>query len=472
MTTKILVVDDSITIRKIVAMAFENEDVSVEGIGDGDEGLIRLESFQPDVVLADVDMPGLNGFELSREIKESSEFKSIPVLLLASDFEEFDENLFRASLADGHITKPFKSEDLVHKVTDLLNGSAQTAANEEDEEEVIELSTADRLDEETEEVIELSSTDRLNEATEEVIELTSSNPLDEDIVLELGEDHIMGSLEGLSSEEQDDNPAPPHNHELTGLDGREDAGQDEIFSEVEPESLVSDSHPEKNPPVAHTADDPSKKAMTDPEESLDDLLKKVAELSKKSEELSHKGSREELSPMEAIDVMLKEVSALKDESFSAAPKDENSFSENTERQSSSDPNGNETVLAEVDYVSEENAGALAVAFDDILNGNQFSAPGKTKESSGHQESLSQSEENIDNLDEMQLLKDGQLTQLMEIEVKRILQQSLTALIEKELSGLSEKILRSVEENVRKITPGIAQAIIEKEIDKIKTMEDG
>ena len=71
-----------------------------------------------------------------------------------------------------------------------------------------------------------------------------------------------------------------------------------------------------------------------------------------------------------------------------------------------------------------------------------------------------------------LLDEGQLNQLMENEIRRVLQQSLMPLIEKEISGLSEKILRVVEENVRQVTPGIAKTIIEKEIDKIKTMGNG
>ena len=69
-------------------------------------------------------------------------------------------------------------------------------------------------------------------------------------------------------------------------------------------------------------------------------------------------------------------------------------------------------------------------------------------------------------------EDSPLNQLMESEVRKVLQQSLTPLLEKEISGLSEKILKAVEKNVRQVTPGIAKTIIEKEIDKIKTMEDG
>ena len=61
MTSRLLVVDDSITIQKIVSMAFKNEGVEVERIGNGQEAFDRISEFNPDIVLADVDMPGLDG---------------------------------------------------------------------------------------------------------------------------------------------------------------------------------------------------------------------------------------------------------------------------------------------------------------------------------------------------------------------------------------------------------------------------
>ena len=120
MTVRILVADDSVTIQKIVAMAFENEDAEVEGIGDGQKAFDRIPEFKPDIVLADVDMPGLNGFQLCKKIKGTSDLKNIKVMLLASDFEGFDEELFKKCRADNHISKPFKSVDIVQMVTRVM----------------------------------------------------------------------------------------------------------------------------------------------------------------------------------------------------------------------------------------------------------------------------------------------------------------------------------------------------------------
>ncbi|MBL4664760.1 MAG: response regulator [Nitrospinaceae bacterium] len=124
MTIRILVADDSITIQKIVAMAFENEDAEVEGIGDGQEAFDKVPDFKPDIVLADVDMPGLDGFELCQKIKGNPEFAKIKVLLLASDFEDFDEDRFKECQAENHISKPFKSDDIVQMVLQVMTGES------------------------------------------------------------------------------------------------------------------------------------------------------------------------------------------------------------------------------------------------------------------------------------------------------------------------------------------------------------
>ena len=120
MTVRILVADESITIQKIVAMAFQNEDVEVEAIGDGQKAFDRMSDFKPDIVLADVDLPGLSGFQLCKKIKGASDLKNIKVILLASDFECFDEDLFKKCRAENHISKPFKSVDIVEMVTRVI----------------------------------------------------------------------------------------------------------------------------------------------------------------------------------------------------------------------------------------------------------------------------------------------------------------------------------------------------------------
>ncbi|HAX45311.1 MAG TPA: response regulator [Nitrospina sp.] len=148
MAKKILVADDSITIQKVVAMAFEKEDAVVEGISNGKEAFDKMSDFQPDIVLADVDMPGLTGFELSKKIKADPSFHSTKVLLLASDFEDFNETLYNESGADDHISKPFKSDNIVKRVVELISGDTAKETvdlSAEDMDEAIEPAAATEL---------------------------------------------------------------------------------------------------------------------------------------------------------------------------------------------------------------------------------------------------------------------------------------------------------------------------------------
>ena len=82
MSAKILVADASPTIHKIVAMAFANEGIKVEGISKGEHVLEYMVDFQPDIVLADIHLPGINGYELSHQIKDMDRFASVRVILL------------------------------------------------------------------------------------------------------------------------------------------------------------------------------------------------------------------------------------------------------------------------------------------------------------------------------------------------------------------------------------------------------
>ena len=85
MTRTLLLADDSVTIQRVVELTFADEDVRVVAVGDGDQAIARLEERAPDIVLADVAMPGRNGYEVARYIKHSDRFAHIPVLLLTGE---------------------------------------------------------------------------------------------------------------------------------------------------------------------------------------------------------------------------------------------------------------------------------------------------------------------------------------------------------------------------------------------------
>ena len=118
MAKTILLADDSVTIQKVVELTFmEQEDFEVHAVSTGDEALAQLPGLQPDLVIADVNMPGADGYEVCRRSKAS--YPNIPVLLLVGTFEPFDEAQARAAGADGFLKKPFDSQELLRQVESL-----------------------------------------------------------------------------------------------------------------------------------------------------------------------------------------------------------------------------------------------------------------------------------------------------------------------------------------------------------------
>ena len=118
---KILLADDSETVQKVVNLTFELEGIEVITFGDGDSAMEQMAAVAPDVILADVNMPGMNGYDICQNIKANESTKNTPVILLVGSFEPFDEERAMQVGADDYLTKPFQSiRQLVSKVNELL----------------------------------------------------------------------------------------------------------------------------------------------------------------------------------------------------------------------------------------------------------------------------------------------------------------------------------------------------------------
>jgi CheY-like chemotaxis protein len=118
MKRRILLADDSVTIQKVIELTFMDEDYEVRAVSNGDEALALLPEVKPEFVIADVHMPGANGYEVCRRSKQLR--PDVPVLLLVGTFEPFDENEARACGADSFLKKPFDSQELLQRVQELL----------------------------------------------------------------------------------------------------------------------------------------------------------------------------------------------------------------------------------------------------------------------------------------------------------------------------------------------------------------
>jgi len=143
MSKKLLLADDSVVIQKLVGLSFANEDVEIVTTDNGDDAVVMAREVIPDVVLADVVMPGKSGYEVCEAIKQDPALAHIPVLLLTGTFEAFDEARAQAVGANGQITKPFEAQALVERVSDVMNAPAPAETVIEPEPVAIESSASD-----------------------------------------------------------------------------------------------------------------------------------------------------------------------------------------------------------------------------------------------------------------------------------------------------------------------------------------
>jgi CheY-like chemotaxis protein len=120
MPKTLLLADDSVTIQKVVGITFANEDIELVTVDNGTDALSKAKQIFPDLVLADIGMPGMDGYELCAAIRRLPELSHVPVLLLTGTFESYDETRASSVGASGHISKPFEAQALVDRVWALL----------------------------------------------------------------------------------------------------------------------------------------------------------------------------------------------------------------------------------------------------------------------------------------------------------------------------------------------------------------
>jgi CheY-like chemotaxis protein len=123
----ILLADDSPTIQRLVTQTFVDANYEIICVSNGDAAVRKFEDVRPDIVLADIYMPGKNGYEVCDYVKRHAELGRTPVVLLAGAFDAFDENTARQIGASAHITKPFEPRALVELVSSLISASAQAS---------------------------------------------------------------------------------------------------------------------------------------------------------------------------------------------------------------------------------------------------------------------------------------------------------------------------------------------------------
>ena len=125
MTRTVLVVDDDPHIRALLAFAFDKAGMNVREASDGEEALAEVARETPDLVVLDINMPRMDGLEVCRRLRATTE---VPVLFLSSRDEEFDRVLGIELGADDYVVKPFSPREVVARANAILRRSAPRAA--------------------------------------------------------------------------------------------------------------------------------------------------------------------------------------------------------------------------------------------------------------------------------------------------------------------------------------------------------
>jgi len=492
MTSKILVADDSITIQKIVAMAFEHEDTVVEGIGNGKEAFSRLSEFQPDIVLADVDMPGINGFELSKKIKESPKFGSIPVLLLASDFEVFNNDLFLDSRADDHITKPFKSEEIIKMVKSRLQGVTQTSedwggASFFEEEDAGPIEDA---------IFPLSEEDLIPDAPD-----SGSTDEEEESLFVLSEDHFDKDIEKIDTDtvfnltehhlsEEPDQPTEIETsvHELSG-----NLQEEEIFEVAE--RVQEASLDTQDPGQDHNIVDRGaveRPSATDNDETYNQLMSLVDGLTRESKETAPSPAAKEILPADEmpgttkiIDNVIQTVGAKKKETLAemggaVAPAEKEGAGD--KQAPLSRPTGEKNPVSPAadskDTGAVRSEGLSSTFFPAVKSKNKSTAAGQESSDLLRTGKPSAQKESLEGSDVSSRKKElEEIAQSLNLELSAPenepgqpgseLESSLESAIEKEMAGLSKAILSTIREVVREVASDVIRQAVQDEVAKIR-----
>ncbi|MEA2646939.1 MAG: two-component system, OmpR family, alkaline phosphatase synthesis response regulator PhoP [Chloroflexota bacterium] len=120
---RVLIIEDEAVIRKAIRMACEKEGYDVIEADSGTEGLRQVDSGRPDLILLDLMLPDISGFDVCREIRKSG--SRVPIVILSAKTEEIDIVVGLEIGADDYITKPFRARELLARIAAHLRRSRQ-----------------------------------------------------------------------------------------------------------------------------------------------------------------------------------------------------------------------------------------------------------------------------------------------------------------------------------------------------------
>jgi len=127
MAKKIFIVEDELDFLSTLTERLEFEGFVVATAVDGEEALRKIPEEKPDLILLDIMLPEMNGYQVCRELKSNPETKTIPVVVVTAKSQESDKFWAKETGADDYLTKPFEMEELLQKIQDNLQEDKKTA---------------------------------------------------------------------------------------------------------------------------------------------------------------------------------------------------------------------------------------------------------------------------------------------------------------------------------------------------------
>ena len=316
MAKKILLADDSLTIHRVVELTFAEEDFELYTARNGQEALAKIDEVNPDLIITDVNMPEMDGYDLCREVKEDPALSHIPVILLKGTFEPFDEEKAKSVRYDAIISKPFQSKNFVAKVKEVLSAlepkvepspapAIEAPLEELESEKGMPIAAPEEMGEEQvkEEKVEEELKIGEEKELEEALYRLEEPPLEEEELLQLleEEEEEVSKLAPESeraemlAESLEERPAPPE-----GIEPREVKTEEPEEVEIEkPEApLVEETKEEVEAPlmeeeVAIPGEEPEEVEAEKPEAPLVEETKGEAEVPLMEEEIAFPGEEPE-----------------------------------------------------------------------------------------------------------------------------------------------------------------------------------
>ncbi|MDC0835462.1 MULTISPECIES: response regulator transcription factor [Baaleninema] len=120
--SRVLVIEDSVTQREMIANLLRGSGLTVIEATDGVEALDKIQGNPPDLVVLDIVMPRMNGYEVCRRLKADPKTQNVPVVMCSSKGEEFDRYWGMKQGADAYVAKPFQPTELIGTVKQMLRG--------------------------------------------------------------------------------------------------------------------------------------------------------------------------------------------------------------------------------------------------------------------------------------------------------------------------------------------------------------